>query len=129
MNIHRLASAAEATLNDQTAAVEGAAQRVHELGQALRLLRDDARPLFSALQDAEAQMPRQDLAAPDPEAIRALVTLLREQDLSARARFAELAQALASVLEAERFARLREAIDSYKFSEAANLLDASGVAA
>jgi PAS domain S-box-containing protein len=95
--------------------------KVHGLCSALARLRRHAAQF---LDTPTTHPPRAVSAEPlDPGAIRVLVDLLREQDLSARDRFQELAGSLDAHLGREVFSRLQQAIDSYSFGEAASILD------
>jgi HPt (histidine-containing phosphotransfer) domain-containing protein len=127
-DVHLLAGEAEHALRDRAANIAEVAARVRQLGAALAQLHSRASPVLAAVQ-AKAPPRLQATAPPGPDAIRALLKLLHEGDFIAHQRFGELAEGLRGLLSAKDFAYVRDAIESYRFADAAVLLETCLVAA
>jgi CheY-like chemotaxis protein/HPt (histidine-containing phosphotransfer) domain-containing protein len=121
--VMRLAGAAEAALlkDRSLGVIEGILQ---QLASALTTLREEARPYLERQPQIDAN-PAALVGAPlniESSEIEELCALLEGQNLAAIDRFDALSKSLGQILQAARFERLREAVDSLDFSHAAELL-------
>jgi light-regulated signal transduction histidine kinase (bacteriophytochrome)/ActR/RegA family two-component response regulator len=118
--IHRLAGEAEAAWTaGESALAEPLSAKIATL---LKQLRQDA-AAASGGEWTEAAAPPPDSAL-EPQSVTDLACLLRQQNLSALAHFRSISPQLRRLLGTGSFASLSEQIESLRFTEAADALDA-----
>jgi type II secretory pathway component PulM len=113
------AAEGEAALKDGDA--ERADRAMRALGAALRNLQVAAQPYVDA---ADAKSDDEAAAPVDPDALAALVELLRKQSMAALPMFDELGPSLQTSLGGERFEALDRAMQSLQFRQAVEILQA-----
>ena len=96
---------------------------VEQLAGALRSALTDLHDAFAALRRTDAE-PLGGSTTLDSSALDKLVELLRRHDLAAGNTFQALSQALASMLDADEFERLRRHLDALEYEAAASILEA-----
>jgi len=121
--IHRLATQAEAACLAGNG--ESAAQLAARLASELALLRLSATPAFRRAADKAEKTTHADIGELEPQALSALVTLLRDQNLAAWDSFSAISPQLRCDLGKESFNRVRELMDKLQFSAAADALEES----
>jgi PAS domain S-box-containing protein len=128
--VMRLAGATEAALNDSRPAevIDGI---LKQLSGALITLREEAEPMLRNLPEghrsAGSEPPGDSLGLPgesisDEAKVDELYALLDHQNLEALDRLTSLSTALPGLIGAERFERLREAVEDLDFKRGATLL-------
>lgn len=92
------------------------------LALALAQVRDSALRVLPRLAEAGAVASAAPSLPADATAVAALAMLLRASDLAALERFAAMSASLAAALDAERFARLQQAVHGLQFAAALSWL-------